>query len=710
MCECSYCKIRLYKEAYSRPTTPLGLDWFNQQPRGQSLDRQMPFTLPPRQEYGGNYGGARDQHGQGRPGTSRGRGGPRQPRGDRSHMGFQKLEKLSEMEADQLVVVLANEDVGLEKLLKTDLTPDYIVLILRVVSKLCESTFQENKGSLLVKICQKDFIDKLMKYLSELVVQESYEKQRNKFFWSEQDRFWNDLLTLFETVLLIIPNTACEVLPKLVKHTCISVSNIEQHQHVIVSDAVKKKLEELQVKVIMCVDEREKKKETRHEQEDDREAPNNFREISLYPTVDEITSHGDVFLRKNIVTGSYRDVEHYLDVQFRLLREDFVAPLRDGICEYIAQIGKHGGKRLFNVRVYKNVRFVGKHQVQDKVCHLAQFRQPSATKKKMNFENSRRFMYGSLMCFTSNMFRSVVFGTVAERKEELLRDGLIAVEILEEVYYNVEYIMVECNVYFEPYYHVLRALQIMDEEKFPLKRYIIDVEPDVHPPAYLTHMTEIECGRYNFVPLNPFNWPSAAQLGLDESQYRAFQAALTKEFCVIQGPPGTGKTYIGLKVAEVLLKNRLLWNKNRGPILVICFTNHALDQFLEGITCYTDKLIRIGGQSKSEKLKKHNIREMRNHFKRERAANELLYKRRIAIRECMAKIRNHQVVLDAINSHTRVLDFQCFRDIDGHIANSWFATARRQEIIDWLMGGRTMEERRDERKRNRLAQVSGYNL
>ena len=33
-------------------------------------------------------------------------------------------------------------------------------------------------------------------------------------------------------------------------------------------------------------------------------------------------------------------------------------------------------------------------------------------------------------------------------------------------------------------------------------------------------------------------WPSADELGMDESQYNAFQAALTREISVIQGPPG----------------------------------------------------------------------------------------------------------------------------------------------------------------------------
>ena len=88
---------------------------------------------------------------------------------------------------------------------------------------------------------------------------------------------------------------------------------------------------------------------------------------------------------------------------------------------------------------------------------------------------------------------------------------------------------------------------------------------------------------------------------LNQSQLKAIQAALTKEFVVIQGPPGTGKTYVGLKIVQALLKNQKYWRgcdqqtparvlldepvEKRtvgSPMLVVCYTNHALDQFLEG--------------------------------------------------------------------------------------------------------------------------------
>lgn len=44
-----------------------------------------------------------------------------------------------------------------------------------------------------------------------------------------------------------------------------------------------------------------------------------------------------------------------------------------------------------------------------------------------------------------------------------------------------------------------------------------------------------------FHSLKPEAWPSMHELGLDESQMKAFQLALTKELAIIQGPPGTGK-------------------------------------------------------------------------------------------------------------------------------------------------------------------------
>ncbi|KGQ06692.1 NFX1-type zinc finger-containing protein 1 [Beauveria bassiana D1-5] len=98
-----------------------------------------------------------------------------------------------------------------------------------------------------------------------------------------------------------------------------------------------------------------------------------------------------------------------------------------------------------------------------------------------------------------------------------------------------------------------------------------------------------------------------AETDLDRGQCRALVAALCREFALIQGPPGTGKSYLGIKLMNILLNCQ--GQAELGPIVVVCYTNHALDQFLEHILKYgTKKVIRIGGQSHSAVLEGHNLR------------------------------------------------------------------------------------------------------
>ncbi|KAJ9573484.1 hypothetical protein L9F63_009144, partial [Diploptera punctata] len=184
-------------------------------------------------------------------------------------------------------------------------------------------------------------------------------------------------------------------------------------------------------------------------------------------------------------------------------------------------------------------------------------------------------MYGSLLCFTQDNFRSIMFGTVAEWNIKNLQQGLVVVQLgigsqVRGDLFKVQFTMAESEVYFEPYYQVLKALKEMKEEEFPMKRYIVDCECKGRAPQYLeTHPPAEFCinDRLTFPVLVDDMWPSAEQLGLDRSQYTAFKFALTKEFVVIQGPPGTGKTFLGLKVARALLENQKVWNVDEKPIL-----------------------------------------------------------------------------------------------------------------------------------------------
>lgn len=60
--------------------------------------------------------------------------------------------------------------------------------------------------------------------------------------------------------------------------------------------------------------------------------PDNLMEMCVMPrNLNEILVDETQFLQENVVHGRYESLNHYLDVQFRLLREDFMHPLREGI-------------------------------------------------------------------------------------------------------------------------------------------------------------------------------------------------------------------------------------------------------------------------------------------------------------------------------------------------------------------------------------------
>jgi hypothetical protein len=62
--------------------------------------------------------------------------------------------------------------------------------------------------------------------------------------------------------------------------------------------------------------------------------PDDFRSLPIIPTSTELLSGEKAFLRPSLIKGGYASAQEYLDVQYRLLREDFVAPLREGIQQY----------------------------------------------------------------------------------------------------------------------------------------------------------------------------------------------------------------------------------------------------------------------------------------------------------------------------------------------------------------------------------------
>ena len=141
--------------------------------------------------------------------------------------------------------------------------------------------------------------------------------------------------------------------------------------------------------------------------------PEDFREMTIVPQYEDIYSQKEPYLRKNIVEGRYDDLDHYLDVQFRLLREDFLRPLREGIVNLVSHGIEEKQGMFKDIRVYKNVKILYPECSNSGLLHHIEF--DNSRLKRVRWENSKRLIFGSLLCLSKDNFQTFVFATVANR-------------------------------------------------------------------------------------------------------------------------------------------------------------------------------------------------------------------------------------------------------------------------------------------------------
>ncbi|XP_059484951.1 NFX1-type zinc finger-containing protein 1-like [Neocloeon triangulifer] len=547
------------------------------------------------------------------------------------NLSYTRLDALSKDPSNNNVVLtLSNSDYNFETLVKDALREDLFFLVIKVLAKVCQSDFTENKIKIMTAACSS------YKFMNHFPIQLNNLDERPT---DQLKELIYNIIIFFESASEMLPYACFEALGSM-KSTHFSMLGLSHTKNLgLETDGSLAKFETIINEVKTKTEEQKQPLKPRSEiwkerklKEHDFAPPNDFREIQVYPKPEEVLCQEKPFLRVNLVDRTYADVDHYLDVQFRLTREDFMRPLRDGIDAMNSQDRKK--MKEANVKMYEHIQFVRnnsrlipqeltkkkKDRDDEGVLIYLNF-EKNKQMKKVEWEHCRRFMYGSLLCFTKDKFQSLLLATIIDRDLDFLRKGFIRIQFCEPVAENIymaEYTMIESEIFFDPYYHVLRTLQTLQKEDFPLAEYIVLYQKDVFPPRYLEVEPQVQYRFPNFrYPVNVLDaetWPQHEDLDLDISQYRALYMALTRELAVIQGPPGTGKTFIGLKIAQILVENRAVTSR-KTPILVVCLTNHALDQFLVGISKFTSKIVRIGGQSKNEEISKFNLRLLRRHSK-----------------------------------------------------------------------------------------------
>ena len=662
-------------------------------------------------------------------------------------LGYMALKKICDSNCpEDGILELANQSKRFEALLKcTEIRPDLMKLIIRAVH-LCALSDQvtQHAEKILRIVIRTKF---LLLHLSSFV-------RKIPLHSITDDKFQpNDvILQLAETFLVLLQRFGHDIVDTT------PLAELSEALEKLKSDfPLQVDTEMLEKKVIRVKELRDEISRRRieslrkREDESDLEPPEDFRKVSVIPQAADLNVHGKPFLRANIVGGSYNDLEHYLDVQFRLMREDFIIPLRQGIKELRRKDNNRGAsidsgrKHAKDVSVYRDVTILYPVCSGKGMVYRIRFDWLHRNVKRVNWEKSKLFKFGSLLCLSADDFYNILFATVENRSASDLRCGELEVrfedieleKLNQVIQENEKFDMVESPAFFETYRHVLEGLQKIQPDDLPFQEHIVKCNRNVGPPGYESKtngffvMSDIinkeveennigllldnnmekdnddnqsastedsfrgwvfrkwdsDSDGSDWLPVDPdvssegssaspdidvfsmevledspitssedssFNltfrksnldfddsvwlpadsdgtlesdssledgkiasdsnvWASddsseasegsdsfddgpevvniydlevdRESLGFNASQMRAFKMALAKKIAVIQGPPGTGKTYVGQKIARVLLQSASLWQEDGklSPILMVSYTNHALDEFLEGL-------------------------------------------------------------------------------------------------------------------------------
>ncbi|KAI6825134.1 P-loop containing nucleoside triphosphate hydrolase protein [Hortaea werneckii] len=340
-----------------------------------------------------------------------------------------------------------------------------------------------------------------------------------------------------------------------------------------------------------------------------------YRQISLFPTQQELACKEKPYYRRaddleKIPMASR--VRAHLDNQFRLLREDFLAELREEVNVASKVNGSCRNMRLrgleFLGTYFGDDRFATPFALVLSVRHgLEAFANLPENRRKAHLKNNPKFLPREAFGCILQAGHVVSFATLL-RVEEPLMEEVPAItlvvpgrEALERVLSSIfapsrlDFVLMSTPVFaYEP---ILRCLQAKME--LPLSELLLSTNEDERVETDFT--SEIRpCGLIERLLLSRTNIQDLLKLRkpvqLDESQLECLVAGLRQSVSLIQGPPGTGKSFTGALLAKALFDNT---NEN---ILVLCYTNHALDQFLEDLLDIgTDQssMVRLGSKSSS---------------------------------------------------------------------------------------------------------------
>ncbi|KAI7759298.1 hypothetical protein LZL87_008675 [Fusarium oxysporum] len=396
---------------------------------------------------------------------------------------------------------------------------------------------------------------------------------------------------------------------------------------------------------------------------------NDFAEISdvsILPTQGEIASEHEEYLPSTNFLHPHvlqDPMQRYIDSTFRLVRHDTLGPVNDVLRDVFSSdnlmVGritdKNSQAQVYTSAKFRRVSIHERHGLEAIVSFLAPsfIRKKSPAEQRDWWQRSPRLGEGTLVCFVTSEgeHKRILFLQVTtkstqwdHRRPDTSKSSLVPQNIdpsitlklathqqsdltvlLRLFQDNTMGVLVDFNgVIPDTFMPILKNLQkIKRDNHIAFQNWILPISGEnnrMPPPLYAR--------KTGFVfPLNCIAKDKDVKLDLDPSlalkdidlkkieaatsldhgQCLGLVGALTREYALIQGPPGTGKSYLGVQLVRTLLAVKEA--AKLGPILIICYTNHALDQFLKHLLDVgIEAIIRIGGRSVTEELDSKNLR------------------------------------------------------------------------------------------------------
>ncbi|KAI0387532.1 P-loop containing nucleoside triphosphate hydrolase protein [Hypomontagnella monticulosa] len=338
----------------------------------------------------------------------------------------------------------------------------------------------------------------------------------------------------------------------------------------------------------------------------------NYHDISILPTRAELESTERPFYMQASAIFETDTVDRaydHLDNQFRLLREDMLAEIREDLKGTKSGKKKSGWKNtpiqnlmLHAVDTQSSMGDRPSALVLECSSDILHMYGKKIEDRKKELKKRPGFLrHQSFGCITKDG-TLLAFATLLRDEDRLALDPprlclqIPSADMLRDVLSvlqggMVDFLPVSTPIFaYEPILERLQRKTDIELDHDILVHSNDPIESTIRPVAIIDALEKSLTTKTDLQEL----LQTTRQINLDPSQVKALIYGLQYQTCQIQGPPGTGKSLVGAVLAKILL------DKTRETMLVLSYTNHALDQFAEDlldIGINPDNIVRLGSKS-----------------------------------------------------------------------------------------------------------------